>query len=152
MVIRYSSDQNLHDRRPGTSGNVLQQNRRLQMVASEESTAQAAVPPRYGLKKVPEDRNATVGNPQRKPPTQYMAGNSRGTSNHSKSFNSGKRYSNQMPPNQPATEYSVGSGQTAKRLLSNTGARKCVRGELLTNGYKSLRAQGMLRAAHTDGI
>lgn len=43
-----------------------------------------------------------------------------------------------------------GTGQpanTAKRLLTNgAAARRCVRGELLTNGYKSLRAQGMLRA------
>ena len=38
----------------------------------------------------------------------------------------------------------------AKRLLSNTGARRCVRGELLTNGYKSLRAQGMLRAVKVN--
>ena len=39
--------------------------------------------------------------------------------------------------------------QAAKRLLSKPGAaskfNNGVRGELLSNGYKSLRAQGMLR-------
>lgn len=99
-----------------------------------------------------EDRQANATSNARKPPNQYLAGSNRVNSNHSKSFNSGKRYSNQITQQQ--TDYSVGSGgqtQNAKRLLSNAGARRCVRGELLTNGYKSLRAQGMLKAVHIEG-
>ncbi len=40
----------------------------------------------------------------------------------------------------------------AKRLQTKGGAgtKRCVRGELLTNGYKSLRAQGMLRAQKVE--
>ncbi len=39
----------------------------------------------------------------------------------------------------------------AKRLQTKAGGtRRCVRGELLTNGYKSLRAQGMLRAQKVE--
>ena len=148
-MFNYSSDNNLHERRPGTSGNILQQNKRLQMVMSEESNPEPAV---YSLKQVQEDRQNTAAGNSRKPPSHYMAGNNRSIGNHSKSFNNGKRYSNQMT--QPMADYSVSSGHskpTAKRLLSNAGARRCVRGELLTNGYKSLRAQGMLQAAHIDG-
>lgn len=43
QMFNYSSDNNLHERRPGTSGNVLQQNKRLHMVMSEETTQQPAV-------------------------------------------------------------------------------------------------------------
>ena len=79
-----------------------------------------------------------------------------------RAYNVGKRptpgtsgNSGMLPPTGPGRVHSQNtsmsaSGQPAKRLLSNTGARRCVRGELLTNGYKSLRAQGMLRAVKVD--
>jgi len=49
----------------------------------------------------------------------------------------------------PPSDYG-GFSNASKRLLSKTGGRRCVRGELLTNGYKSLRAQGMLKAVKVD--
>ena len=47
QMFNYSSDNNLHERRPGTSGNVMQQTKRLHMVMSEDTTQQPAV---YNLK------------------------------------------------------------------------------------------------------
>ena len=56
--------------------------------------------------------------------------------------------STMLPPAVPAKG---NAGQAPnKRLLSNAITRRGVRGELLTNGYKSLRAQGMLRAIKVD--
>ena len=70
---------------------------------------------------------------------------SRGSKDHTPTR--GSRRSSNLPPTAP----DFGSQQhNAKRLLSNAGAKRGVRGELLTNGYKSLRAQGMLKALHGE--
>ena len=90
------------------------------MINSEEGSRGPAV---YNLNRVHEDRK-NVGS--RKPPSHYIVNRSQ---NPSKSFNGGNLTS----------DYGSQANGT-KRLLSKTGARRGVRGELLTNGYKSLRA------------
>ena len=67
----------------------------------------------------------------------------------SKSFSMAKRGSNMLPPtgqrNQTAKRISSNQQQAVKSSTANRVGGG-VRGELLTNGYKSLRAQGRLRA------
>lgn len=68
----------------------------------------------------------------------------------SKSFSMAKRGSNMLPPSgqRNQTAKRISSNQQQQAVKSSTANRVGggVRGELLTNGYKSLRAQGRLRA------